>query len=276
MTSTQPPPPSPVAAPDNRAGLARRAVRKVLNVLLYVALRVCGIDCSFGEVENGAYSHRGPMWPPLDPQELTETSYPLIDEYVSSLEGETKTRYDRLDSKLRSLLAMNAVAFGLMGGFSLLAKPIFMLIAVPLVVSAVLALRALGIHRLQTVSLTNDEIKVSVAVLKATMVRDRLASLNANALVIDFIVDCLRGAHRAFVFALVSVPIAYVINVYFPTQSPEVRVRVDSVAAEAMSGLRGLQAPPNVPSAVSPPGSAAPLGLRGSTEPRDAASISTE
>jgi hypothetical protein len=220
-------------------------------------LRVCGIDCSLKEVAKGCYL-AGARWDDLrGVTELDDEKYAVVEKYVAWLETDAKTRYDRIDSKLRSLLTTNAVAFGLVGGFSLLAKPTFIIVAIPLTVSTLLALRALGISTFQTLSLSSDEVNSKSYQLRASLLRDRVGCMNHNDRVINFIVDCTRAAQRAFVVALIAVPLAYLGRHRFPGATPEVKVQLDGIQATT------LQGPPGVPGSVGPPGSAGPAGLPG-------------
>lgn len=209
-----------------------------------------GIDCSFREVKDGRYVHHHPTWPSLDGLgRLEDDKHAVVDEYIRSIEAETKARYDRLDSKLKSLLAANGIAFGLISGLSLLAKPLLLTVVAPLLFSALVSLRALGVHNFQTLSLTRDEVEHDIRTLRATLVLGRLAALNANACVLDFVVDCLRSAHRFFILGLVLVPVTYLIGLRSPNRPPEVRVQL-----EATQQLRGPQGPVGPQGSVGPPG----------------------
>lgn len=97
-----------------------RALRWGANGFVFLVLRISLIDCSFSEVANGDYVHRGDAWPLLaNTKNLNDDKSKLVEAYLDALEVDAKTRYDRLDSKLRTLLATNALVFGLVGGFSL-------------------------------------------------------------------------------------------------------------------------------------------------------------
>lgn len=251
--------------PPKKECWLRTCLRWLLDRFVYVALISIGIECSFEEVANGKYIHQGLIWPSLGELDaLDDDRYKILSEYLESVEADTKARYDRVDSKLRSLLATNAVAFGLVGGFSLLGKPLFLLVALPLVLSAVLALRALGVHNFQTLSLTETEASKPLGCLKATVLLGRLAAANANVTVIDFMVDCFRAAHRYFVLVLIAVPVAYGIGRLLSVADPPVRVHTQSIEQWEVSAVRGVPGPPG---SAGPPGAQGPPGPQGSAGP---------
>ncbi len=278
MSSDTPPPiagtgvaVAPPATTPNMYTLWRARMRRLLDRIVRRALALAGIECSLEEVANGAYTHQNPTWPDLPTIAFSDDKYEVLDGYVGSIEADTKTRYDRLDSKLRSLLGTNAVAFGLIGGFSLRGKSVFCLVAIPLILSAVLALRALGVHRFATLSLVESEASAHLNALKETALRGRVKAANINASVIDFMVDCFRAAHRYFVAGLVAVPIAYVIGTLLPVSDPpDMRVRIQSIEQAAASAVRGAAGAPGStgpPGAAGPPGSPGPAGARGTPGP---------
>jgi hypothetical protein len=191
-------------------------------------------------------------------KEVDDKNYEVLERYVASAEADTKMRYDHVDSKLRTLLATNTLAFALMGGFSLLGRPIFLLVALPLIASAVLGLRALGVHTFQTLSLTDAELSAEIGELRATVLRDRLSAASANACVLDFVVDSFRAAHRYFVAGLVMVPLAYLGAAFLPPrENPEVRVRVLGIEEAIAAAVQ------RVPGPQGPAGPAGPAGVPG-------------
>ncbi|CAN5189500.1 hypothetical protein BH09MYX1_BH09MYX1_11240 [soil metagenome] len=217
---------------------------------MYWLLLAAGIQCSSAEVATGSYSHGQPTWPQIPEVGMDTDKHDVVVGYVTSIENETRARYDRLDSKLRALLSANAIAFGLVGGFALIAKPSFLLVALPLLFSVVVALRALGVHKFQSVSLSKQEISREVAELKAIIIRDRVASVNANAGVIDFVGDCLRAAHRYFIASLVAVPFAYGLGLLH--SAPPAEVRFLGVDVAQIQGQRGPEGPPGPRGPVGP------------------------
>jgi hypothetical protein len=240
--------------------------------LTFAALRVAHINCSIDEVAASSYLHKGPMWPPLRQLHTTDVNdsgkYELLAAYADLIENDTKTRYDRVDSKLRTLLSANAIAFGIVGGLSLLGKSLFLVVAAPLVVSALLALRALGVHTFGTVSLDTQEVARQADALKVVWLRDRLAAANISAPVIDFIVDCFRAAHRYFVVALVAGPIAYAIGAFLQLSDPPIRVRVQSVDESAAGSVRGPPGPTGSRGPMGPSGEVGPMGPPGIIGPQ--------
>jgi hypothetical protein len=263
--------PSDVVNPGKPAGAKpcalRRLLRWIANHLVHLLLFVAGIECTYREVADGTYRQTGPTWPSLEKVgSLNDEKYEVVNSYVAALETEAKNRYDRIDSKLRTLIAANAIAFGLIGGFSLQGKPAFFIVAAPLLLSVALAFRGLDVRNVHTVSLSEDGLATALPVVKATMVRDRLACLNANAMVVDLIVDCFRAAYRYFFVGLVAVPIAYAAGKFFPGRLPKVMVELqggDHVAV--IQGPAGPRGPDGAPGNTGPQG---PKGPAGSTGPQ--------
>lgn len=247
--------------PVKKPGRIRSVGRWAVNGLFYVALRVAGIECSFAEVTAGAFKHDKPWWPPLGNLDaLDAEKCAVVDTYLASVEADGNARYDRQDSKLRSLLATNALAFGLVGAFALPGKPLFFIVAVPLVISAALALRALGVHNFQTLSLTKESVSLPLAELKAEVFRGRLSAAQANGPVLDFMVDCFRAAHRYFVVGLIGVPVVYGLSTCLPSADPVVRVRVQDIDRAVVKAIQGAPGPQG---AAGPPGERGPHGQPG-------------
>lgn len=265
MTDIAPDTPRADGDQGEKVSLPRATLRRIANCFVFSTLRIAGIQCSFAEVAKGRYAHPGNAWPVLtNTKDLDENKAKVVDEYIDALEADAKTRYDRLDSKLRTLLATNALAFGLVGGFSLAAKPVFWMVAVPLIVSAILAFRALGIHNFQTLSLCDGEIAAEEPELRETIVRGRIGSLNANGSVIDFMVDCFRGAHRYFIVGLLFAPVAYTLGTSATAPPPEVKVDLDSSHVVAIPGPPG---PPGQAGTRGPMGPTGPQGVDGPPGP---------
>ena len=178
----------------------------------FALLRIVGTECRLHEVAASKYTQTAMLWPTLDRhvlRALTDEHRGVVADYVDGVEGDAKTRYDRVDSKLRTLLGVNGLAFSLITGFSLGGKPLFLLASGPFIVSAILALRALGVHTFQVPSLTAQEVGAELTALHAIRLQGRLSAANENACVVDFIVDCFRAAHRYFVVALIMLPLLY-------------------------------------------------------------------
>lgn len=253
-----PPPPTPPA----------RSCATALDIVHFVLLRAVGTKCSLPEVSASKYKQPAPLWPALDEdvlRTLSDEHRTVVADYLDGVEGDAKTRYDRIDSKLRTLLGVNGLAFSLITGFSLGGKPLFLFASAPFIISAVLALRALGIHTFQVLSLSNQEIVREAAELHAIQLRGRLAAANENEYVVDFIVDCFRAAHRYFVLALVMLPLLYVGSLW--TEHKEASPVAMSLAAIAPSAANALRGPPGAPGIPGPPGPEGRPGPQGPPGP---------
>lgn len=250
---------------------AQGFVEFVVTLVVYLGLRLMLIECGWEEVGQGRFSHKKPQWPELDTALLRGKEKgkkrALVDAYLTAVEADGNTRYDRADSKLRTLLATASLAFGLVSGFALPGRSVFAFVAVPVLFSAALAFRALGVQRYQAPTLNSLEIAATVDELRGTIIKDRLASANANAAVLDFIIDCLRAAQRWFFLGLVAIPFAYVVgNLTTPQTRAPAAVAVEAIdravasirAAVGARGPTGSTGPPGPPGPAGPPGPPGP------------------
>jgi hypothetical protein len=241
-------------------------LRNAIDTVVYYALIFVGISCSKKEVSENAYKHDIPSWPDLgDLNNIDEEKRTIVDNYLAAIETGENTRYDRIDSKLRTLLTTNSFAFALMGGFSLIGRPLFFaMAAVPFIISAALALRALDVRTFYTMSLNDYEVRSDPSKLKAITQQGRLCAARFNSYVIDFIADSFRAALRYFVVGLVLVPIIYFCSTSLPPAPvPETRVHVNAIDPAAVNALRGPPGPTGPPGQPGPKGPPGPPGVPG-------------
>lgn len=228
---------SPEAGPSCRAAtwdwLSQR--------LAYLGLFAGGIRCSLKEVKDNRYASS--KMSQLSRDDLRAVSddknRAVLEAYVASLEADVKVRYDRVESKLKTLLGTNSIAFAAIGAFSLTGKTILFVAAVPVLVSALLALRALGVLVHQRLSLSAEEIRD--ADLWALALHSRMTASAYNDSVVDFFVDYFRAAHRLFMLGLTLLLVIYpAIKIISPHgDAPEIRVRIESIEARAADELCG-------------------------------------
>lgn len=260
-------PAAPVApAPELATPPASRRA-SASDVVHFALLRIVGTECRLHEVAASKYTQTAMLWPTLDRhvlRALTDEHRGVVADYVDGVEGDAKTRYDRVDSKLRTLLGVNGLAFSLITGFSLGGKPLFLLASGPFIVSAILALRALGVHTFQVPSLTAQEVGAELTALHAIRLQGRLSAANENACVVDFIVDCFRAAHRYFVVALIMLPLLYLGGRWLDREvAKPIAVSIAGLDPSAAGVLRGPPGAQGVPGPRGPEGQPGPKGQNG-------------
>lgn len=155
----------------------------VATITVWLLLRLARIECSREEVHASAYRHVTPHHPRLSKERLAPKDpsvREILDSYIAGLEAASNARSDQVGGKLRTLLATTGLVFALLGGLSLNGSGVFLLPAMALFVSAVVALRALGVGTSSALSLSDDDLGQSADQLRATAAQERMRAVNAN------------------------------------------------------------------------------------------------
>lgn len=228
---------------------------RALSRLAHIGLYIGGIDCSLEQVRAGRYKNNNNASLTADAlaAETDEKRQKILETHVASLESSTKARYDRVESKLKTLLSAHGIAFAMIGWFSLTGKPIVLIAVLPVFLSTLVELKAFEVREHHLPTLNAEELR-DTEKLWSRVLHDRMRASAHNEDVIDFVVDCYRAAHRLFFWGLAAVFIVGLVVVW-RAEAPETRVRIQNIEAPALNALRELQ-----PSSTSPTSSSSPLG----------------
>lgn len=258
----------------NRWRKLEAPLRCALSFFVWFFQSLVFIDCSLKEVVESRYSHKLPHWSSLGSDVFANKDIATdVDRYVQSIDDVLRMRHDRLDAKLRGLLSLNGLVFSLNAGLSFGSKVVAVWPALPLIISACIAIRGLSLFQFQQVDISSKELSSEGAAFREILLRGRMDAANANQCVLDVVADYYRGATYYFVLSLAAVLILYSSG-RLP-EAPQGPASTEARASEAQGpvGLSGPVGPvgpegrPGVAGALGPPGPVGPPGPAGPAGP---------
>lgn len=233
--------------------------------VIWRLLRLCGIDLSPEELQNGRYEGKNPL----------SEAEPADEGDATTLEDLIKARYEAagalreaVDKKIGWLLGLTGVLIPLSinliiaaGGKTPIWFPFLGLIFVtsPLVLTALLLLQYLGVGRWSQPQVDRDLLALAGAERKRRVLKDYIAAAHFNECVNRHLVDIYRAARRMFFVALIFLTFIGWLTVLWVTGiapgSPEKRIVSDLRSdPELLKLLRGPIGPAGLPGTVGPKG----------------------
>ncbi len=231
--------------------LLRNFIGEVFNVCFWLALRLCGIECSLRSVRERRYDKAPPV-PDLASLKPTDT----LNEAAKSELASAENRRKIVDDKARMLLTLVGLLIPVTVTLaSRIAWP--SMITLPLVCflfSALLLIGYLGVGKGMHLTVSVEEVGYDEDRLTRQVIHDTLLSARATEQATDFLVDVYRAGLRALFAGLLCV-VAIAVTAYMLPNEATARVIQQLRSDPAL--LRELRGPQG------PPGPAGPKGPQG-------------
>ncbi len=244
----------------------RNLAGEVFGFLFWLALVLCGIECSRDAVRNRRYAR------PLDLPESTETIKPsdALMDAAQSEHANAEARRSIVDDKARMLLTIVGLLIPVTATLaSRLDLPV--LVLAPLgcfLFSALILVGYLGIGNFMKPKLSADEMGLEGEKLKKQVIADLLQSARVNEQATDFLVDVFRASLRALLLGLILI-VAISATAYLRAGDPTARLIQQLRSDPALiRELRGPQGPPGATGVTGTRGLQGDRGLQGPTGPQ--------
>lgn len=239
----------------------RKFVGEVFNVFFWLALFVCGGECSLQSVRERRYDKAPPL-----PERASLTPSDTLRDAAKGELSSAENRRKIVDEKARMLLTLVGLLIPVTATLaSRIAWPA--VIALPLVCflfSALLLIGYLGVGKGMQPTLTVEEAGYEEEPLKRQMIYDALSSARATEQATDFLVDVYRAGLRALFVGLLCV-VGIAIVAYVRPNDTTGRIIQQLRSDPAL--LRELRGPQGPPGAAGPAGPAGPQGAPGPQGP---------
>jgi hypothetical protein len=245
----------------------RNGTGEVFNVFFWVALVLCGIECSLKSVRERRYDKAPPL-PELASLSPSDALRDAAKGELTSAENRRKT----VDDKARMLLTLVGLLIPVTATLaSRITWPA--VIVVPLMCflfSALLLIGYLGVGKGIQPMLSVEEAGYEEEALKQQMIYDALSSARVTEQATDFLVDVYRAGLRALFVGLLCVVGIAVAAYVRPSDATDRIIRQLRSDPELLRELRGPEGSPGPTGPAGPqgkPGPQGPAGPQGPTAP---------
>jgi hypothetical protein len=249
----------------------RNAIGAVFRRLFWVALVLCGIECTYEEVKARRYK-RALDLPTLAGVAISDTLSGAADAEVANADSRRKV----IDDKARMLLTLVALLIPVTAALASRLE-LAWLVLLPLgcfLFAALVLVGYLGIGAGMTPRLSADEAAAAEEDLKRQLVTDAFQSARYNEQCTNFLVDVYRAALRSLMAGLLLVVIVATIA-YVRTPDPTRRIiqqlRSDPELIRELRGPQGDRGPAGPPGHTGPPARPAATVIPIPTQPGAAA-----
>jgi hypothetical protein len=242
----------------------RNATGEVFGTLFWLALLLCGIECSRDAVRKRRYVRTVDL--------PDKTAIKAVDEVKAAAAAEfsnAEARRKIVDDKARMLLTLVGLLVPVTATLAArIGTPAYVL--APLVCfffSALLLIGYLGIGGTMQPYVTSDDVAGEAEAFKRQMVSDLLESARVTEQHTDFLVDVVRASLRALLlglFLVVAVAGLAYLRPNDPTERMIQQLRSDPAL---LRELRGPQGPPGPIGTAGPSGAVGPQGPTGPPGP---------
>jgi hypothetical protein len=247
----------------------RDAIGSVFTRLFWLALVLCGIECTHKKVKERRYA-RSLSLPDLERIEPTDTLCNAADNEFANAESRRKI----IDDKARMLLTLVGLLIPVTATLATRLETPYVAL-VPLacfLFAALVRVGYLGIGSGMTPKLSPDEAVLSEEKLKRQLIRDAFWSAQYTEQCTDLLVDVYRAALRALMVGLFAV-VGIAAVAYVRTPDPSLRIIRQLRSDPALK--RQLRGPQGIPGPQGPRGASGPAGAVGPQSPPGAANSSS-